>query len=107
MTKLLGESLTLIVRAQKQMIYDNDLDTLQTLQARRKGTYDKPPGPSQHPSNTKGRREGTYDKPLGLQAPTKSQEHRAVTSPSYYEHGRSRRSPKPYKHEEKGHTTSL
>ena len=29
------------------------LDAPQTLQARRKGTYDKPPGPSQNPYNRK------------------------------------------------------
>ena len=46
------------------MICDYHLHTPQTLQARTKGTYDKPPGPSQNPYNTKGRREGTHDKPL-------------------------------------------
>ena len=47
------------------MIYDNHLDTPQTLQARTKGTYEKPPERSRNPYNTKGRREGTKDKPLG------------------------------------------
>ena len=46
------------------MICDYHLHTPQTLQARTKGTYDKPPGPSQNPYNTKGPREGTHDKPL-------------------------------------------
>ena len=56
------------------MIYDNHLDTPQTLQARTKGTYEKPPERSRNPYNTKGRREGTKDKPLG---PSNSQEHEA------------------------------
>ena len=63
------------------MIYDNHVDTPSTLQARTKGTYEKPPERSRNPYNTKGRREGTKDKPLGRSQLTGTRSRGAYDKP--------------------------
>ena len=105
-------------------MYGNHLDAPQTLQARRKGTHDKPSRPNKTPTTRRGERRGhtanlpgprpyqisgtgiggTYDKPLGQSlAPHNTSTESNYTYIYIYVY-QSSRLPKPYKHEERGHT---
>ena len=101
------------------MMYGNHLDTPQFSKLEERGHTTNLQGPT-NPYNTKGRKEGTYDKALGpyqssgtgiggtydkpLGRSLAPHNTSAESNYIYIYIYQSSRLPKPYKHEERGHT---